>query len=212
MSELVFIYVNGIRTTPGSDKNWNGRAVTWTHLRARALQQIHDAENVVAERCEYPTLAVTRWLNHGKWVDRFCGIVSHYHNQGFRIRVAAHSNGANVALDGLSKLRWPAIEMLDLLSPACESDLPYLTPLLGGPVRRLRVWQAGRDMPLKIADNFMGRLLGFGVLGRRGPFGIPEPYMVQYVEKIVEPEWGHSTRFDDEHFDATMEKLTGINP
>jgi hypothetical protein len=32
------------------------------------------------------------------------------------------------------------------------------------------------------------------------------------VEKIVEPEWGHSTRFDDEHFDATMEKLTGINP
>lgn len=212
MSELVFIYVNGIRTTPGSDKNWNGKAVTWTHKKAGQLRKTHDADTVVAERCEYPTLAVTRWLHHKKWVDRFCGMVSHYHNEGFRIRVAAHSNGANVVLDGLSKLRWPAVETLDLLSPACESDLAYMSPRLGNKVRRLRVWQAGKDLPLKLADNVIGRLLGFGVLGRRGPYGIPKLDMDQFVEIISEPEWGHSTRFDDAHFDATMDRLTGIKP
>ena len=36
MPQRVTIYVNGILTFPGSSNNWNGRAVTWTHLNRDA--------------------------------------------------------------------------------------------------------------------------------------------------------------------------------
>lgn len=202
---LVFFTVPGVRTPPNSDKNWTGKMVSAILRRAPELQRDFGASAVAAEKVEYHTLAAFRWLSHKSRVHRLRRTMDQY--PGWRIRIVAHSNGANIVLDALRESNWAhAVEMVDLISPACESDLSYLAPRLGKELKMLRVWIAQKDLPLKFAATPIGRLLGYGSLGKDGIKGIPHTKK-KHTATLYRKTFGHSSWFLDEHFDETVEKI-----
>ena len=139
---------------------------------------------------------------------------------GGRVRIVAHSNGANIVLDALRDKGWPPVEHIHLISPACERDLSYLAPRLGNEIGRLTIWMGGKDMPLRLGDAFggsskkwvrnlwPGRWLGYGGLGYHGPEGFTAAHFDSGLVQIVEePGFGHSTWFKNGQFDRTMQRI-----
>lgn len=212
-NQLLFIVVPGIWNVPGSYNSFAGKAVRWIHRHAKRLQEIHGAEVVVAEAREYFTPAWRRWLGHRARVHSLRRQMDF--SRDWRKRIICHSNGGNVVLDALRESEWPEVEQLDIISGACESDLGYLGPRLGKEIKRMRVWIGERDKPLWWAGLgnklHIGRPLGFGTLGLDGIQGVMPGIKEQFTEEIRRPDFGHSTWFQDEHFDATMEKLVGFS-
>lgn len=201
MRPTVFIFVCGIRTRPGASDNWTGRAVTWTHKKFAS-----SAEK--AEKVEYKVLALLRWFRHSMRVDKLRSTLDYYRN--WRIIIAAHSNGAAVALDALRAEHWPTIDHLHLISAAARNDLAYVQPQLGDTIKRMTVWIAEKDLPLRLAGTLPGRILGYGQLGLNGIDGITDDTVLPLVSEVREPSFGHSTWFEPQHFKATMERITNI--
>lgn len=200
-----YALVNGIRTPPGSDRNWTNRGVTWLHN-----YELRTANTKLAAECiEYHTKAVLRWARHDEFVYKF-GRNLDFHRAWKQVVIAAHSNGANVVLDALRDKGWPAVEHLHLISPACEQDLGYLVPQLGRTIKRLTIWIGEKDIPLRLAGfPILGKLMGYDDLGLKGPEGIPAAVMDAHVQVHREPEFGHSTWFDEAQFERTMLRIVG---
>src|SRR5690349_9963280 len=57
----VYLFINGIHVRPGDAEGWCDRAVTWTHIKTEAR----------AEKFEYATWAVTRWLHQQERAEKF---------------------------------------------------------------------------------------------------------------------------------------------
>jgi len=195
----VFIYVNGILTFPGESDNWNGKAVTWTHLRTP-----HRAEKV-----EYYVGPVSRALGQKKRAEKLTKTLRYY--EGWEIILAGHSNGCDVILDALRAASWPRLQALHLVSGACDADFDrngLNVAMGGGRIGRVSVWVAGKDGALKLANTSIGRLLGYGPdgpLGMMGPLHALEPVAI-----VREPAFGHSDWWAPENLDESLAIITDL--
>lgn len=197
--EQITIYVNGINDVPGSIHSWNGHAVTRTHLQSGLGK---------AEKVEYLCGPLTRRFWQQDRADRVQLLLRAYHD--WPVNLVGHSNGAAVSLLALQNFGWPKIKHLHLISGACEADFDkngLNSALRMGQVEKLHVYVAGKDAALQKADSWYGRLLGYGVLGLRGPVNM-HPDIADRVHIITEPDYGHSDWFLDANFDKTMTLLT----
>lgn len=190
---VVIVYVGGIFTFPGRGSNWTARAVTWTHTHA----------NWFAERVEYVCGFFTRNARQRARATALRHVLSAYLARGARVRIVAHSNGADVALDALAQLEWPVIDELHLFAPACHEDCEKsgLNNVRSG---LIAIYIAERDRAMVLAGTWLGRALGFGTLGKSGPVnarGI-------YPDVRRYPSFGHADWWKDGQFELCMEAVT----
>ncbi|WP_397379730.1 hypothetical protein [Prosthecobacter sp.] len=189
----VFLFINGILTRPGESKNWTARAVTWTHINTP-----HKAEKI-----EYFTTVLQRPLNNAARAEKLATTLDYYLKAGFEVTIAAHSNGADVALDALKSRAWPKIKALHLISAANEADFNKngLNQSLDR-IADLNVWIAENDWALALANTLPGKLLGYGTLGRRGPINARRPVNVRRAA------FGHGDWFAADQLDHTLQFIT----
>lgn len=207
--KTVFIFVNGIRTFPGDSDNWNGKAVTATLSRG--------PDCVAAEKVEYYTLAITRGMLQAHRAAKLRKVLSRYPDDSFCRVLVGHSNGCDVIVDALNaSMRAEPVDELLLISPAIGWDCEKtgLSALLRAGIIRnpLHLWIGGKDRALRLGGSFLGGLFGYGALGLRGP----KPGSLSPESAIIrtEPEFGHSTWFEDAHIDDTFDRIwnIGYNP
>ena len=189
----VFLFVNGILTRPGVSANWTARAVTWTQVNTP-----HKAEKI-----EYFTTVLQRPLKNRSRAERLAHTLDFYLKAGYEVTIAAHSNGADVALDALKSRAWPKIKALHLISAANEADFNKngLNQSLDR-IADLHVWIAEKDWALALAATPFGKLLGYGTLGRRGPVNAKRPVNVRRAA------FGHGDWFAEDQLDHTLQFIT----
>lgn len=196
----IHIFVNGILTMPGAVGNWNAHAVT--HCICY--------HNIYAEALEYMALpSITRWLFQGMRANKLRKKLQRYIHQGWDLVLVGHSNGCAVILDALRLLDWPIVRELHFFAPACSEDCrtnginhALRNDLLG----KLHVYVGLKDWALWCADNILGRMLGYGVMGRRGPQFVDDtiPNVSHRVITHVRDDFGHSDWFSEDAFSRTM--------
>ena len=188
MKKTVIIYVNGILTWPGSADNWNGRAVTWTHLNTEFR----------AEDFEYACGPLTRRVWQQRRARHLAKMILFY--KGWDIILAGHSNGADVIVRTLKLIPAREIKAVHLLAPAC-SEIPK--------AETVKIYAGGKDTALKIA-KFSQILrcigLGYGTIGGYSLRRLSE--LVGAKNVIYRPEYGHGDWWDKEVFDKTMRLIT----
>ena len=188
-----FFFVNGILTRPGASQNWTARAVTWVNVNTP-----HKAEKI-----EYFTTVLMRPLNNRHRAEKLAATLDVYLRAGYEITIAAHSNGADVALDALKSRAWPKIKALHLISAANEADFNKngLNQSLDR-IADLNVWIAEKAWALALAATPFGRLRGYGTLGRVGPLNAKRPVNVRRAS------FGHGDWFAADQLDHTMKFIT----
>jgi hypothetical protein len=211
----VFIYINGIDTFPGDTRNWNARAVTWTHTRlnVNVLEDVHEGEANVAEKVEYFCGPIGAAFGQDERADKLVELLEEYRKRpDCEIHIAAHSNGAKVTLEGLKLLGWPTVKSLHLVCAVCEADFRWNglnDALWHKRVGRVHVYRGGRDWALKLAHTWPAKLLGYGILGLHGPRQVWREFMVDDRVVVMDwPDFGHGTCWEPKHFDRTMRHLT----
>lgn len=195
----VFIFVCGIMNFPGESDNWTGRAVTWTHASDKVANPCAKAEKI-----EYFCGPVDRVLGQTERAAKLVKTLSFY--RGWNITLVGHSNGAAVILDALAAAGWPIIKALHLISAACESDFTkngLNAALLDSQVGTVTVYVGGKDMALRLAHSWAGRLLGYGTLGLAGPEYV-DGGLKGRVDTRLEPAYGHSDWFTELNFPPLM--------
>jgi len=194
----VYIYVNGILTWPGDSKNWNGRAVTWTHINSEAK----------AEKCEYWVGPISRAFGQKKRAEKLY-VTSTYYRTWEQI-IVGHSNGADVILSAMRDWPdFPHVSALHLVCGATNADfqknmLNFF--LLLGRIDRVYVYVAGNDRALRLAHTIPGKILGYGTMGLGHYLNI-DARVKDRVSVINAGKWkhyGHSDCWKDENFDETM--------
>jgi hypothetical protein len=212
----VQIFVPGIMQFPNDSHNWDGRAQTWVNLNGEAMAHHHESVTV-ADRADYFCGPIGRAFFQQRRVDRVIHVLKPYVDKGFSISVSAHSNGTDLILKALGLMDWPRVDALHLISGACKAsfDKNGLNKAIKAQrVGRVFVYVAGKDMALRLAKGWLGKLLGYGTLGLHGPKHVlPEllmsrrglfPRAEARVVVRKETEFGHSTWFGEGEFDRTM--------
>ncbi len=222
MNRTILLCVPGINTFPGDAKNWNLRAGTWVNRAAPAA-------GCRAQSIEYFCGPLGRAFGQQRRALNLCELLTAY--AGWEIHLVAHSNGAAVTLLALELAGWPPVAALHLVSAACGADFwaNGLNQALGavrpdtaapqllekvrlrqapparrlGSVGRVLVYSGGKDRALRLASGWLGRALGYGVLGLHGPQNVA-PEIADRVGVLNWPEYGHSTCWAAELFDQTM--------
>lgn len=201
MPRRVYIYVNGIMTFPGLSRNWNRRAVTWTHLNTP-----HRAESL-----EYLVGPFTRPFFQGYRARKLLRKIRYYHAHGWEICLVGHSNGCDVIMDALV-LAWReriTVHRVDLIAAACSNDCRRngvnLVMGHGSKTRRLVIYRSSADRALQLATSLFGQFLGYGALGLYGPKHLTE----KGVRLINDDACGHSDWLAEEgRFHLTMSQIT----
>ncbi len=193
----------GILQWPNDARNWRGRACTWTNLNRPDIEQ---------DSLEYFCTAITRAFHQGRRVRRLANLLKEY--AGWSVSIAGHSNGCDIIVRALSKLRREhhriTLETVHLACGACHADFQangLNMGLLTKQIGKVYVYVAGRDKALALAGSWLGRILGYGTLGLHGPLEVQEA-VKERVGTMQWPEYGHSTCFHPKHFDATMGHFT----
>lgn len=208
--EFAFLYVNGIRVKPGDTRNWNSRAVTWTHTEKSLTC------DSVAEEIEYYS-GIIPWDRRNIRAKRLSGKWRQYAQNGRRVVIGAHSNGNRVALHALriTDPRWK-IHELHMICAACDADFNtngLNAALATGRINRIYVYIAGRDKALPWAHSVVGKIFwGRTALGLQGPINLCEEYRNTRVFIVDEGYWkefGHSDCMRGDNFYETMRMLTG---
>ena len=207
MSRIVYIYVNGINSWPGTADGWTDRAVTWTHTRTEHC----------AEKFEYWSGPFTRRMRQQWRAEKLAKMMSFYRARNIIIRLVGHSNGCDVIIRAM-KLVGYKVDELHLIAPACsenmtENRLPYY--LASGKVRQLTLYMAGNDRALRLAyltEPLLGLFgMGYGWLGYVSPDQLEATFGTA-ARIVYEPHYGHSSWFDEHLFDRTMRIITGKEP
>lgn len=190
----VTIFVPGILNLPGSN-NWVGKAVTHTHVDT----------GQPAEKVEYFTSALLRPLGQTSRAKKLARVIGFY--QGWNIDLVGHSNGTDVILDGLEIAGWPTVRHLHLIAAACKADFDkngLNSALQRDRVESVSIYIGEKDLPLKLAGTLVGRLLGYGTLGRTGA---KNNRFEDRVREVRFKEFGHSSFFTAENFGQTMDAI-----
>lgn len=195
MKKQIVIFINGILTWPGNNRDWNYRAVVWT--------QINTEFRTVA--VEYFCGPIGRAFGQRKRAAKITQLLQAY--AGWEITLVGHSNGCAVILAALAaSLVYPNIKAIHLVSGACEADFVrngLNEAIEDGRVGMVGVYVGKKDMALRLASHWLGRMLGYGVLGLHGPRNVSAEAAGSVV--VLEwPEFGHSDAWRPEHFDRTM--------
>lgn len=194
MNKTVYIFVNGILTWPGNSRNWNSRAVTFTHLET--LNQ--------AEKFEYVVGPVSRVFGQKKRAKKLIDYLDAY--EGRPIVLAGHSNGCDVICDALKQRPSIRIKALHLISAACDPDFGK-NGINEIDAAEVVVWIAGKDKALTLANLRISRLLGYGVLGKTGPIKARPGLNCQIITR---QDYGHSDWFTDTNFRHTLSRIVNI--
>jgi esterase/lipase superfamily enzyme len=193
--KTVYIYVNGILNLPGKADNWTGRAVTHTMVN----------DGAYAEKVEYFSLAtIDRMLGQRRRAKKLSRMLSYW--EGSEIHLVAHSNGGDVVFDALRYLSWPKIKSIQLFAPACDNDFARLgvrAAQENGSIGFVTVYISGKDGALKLASTFLGRLFGYGELGRTGPVN----HLEARTAVVRRDDWGHSDWWLDQNFPWSMRQI-----
>lgn len=193
----IVICVNGILKWPWDWSCWNFRTCVWAHkyTEVRALA------------VEYFCGVFGRAFCQGRRARKITELLQAYGGDEFEITLVGHSNGCAVILAALdASLVWPKVKAIHLVSGACEADFNrngLNEAIEDGRVGKVFVYVAGKDRALRLAGNWLGRLLGYGVLGLNGPLNVSAEAR-DSVGTLTAPEFGHSDWWLPEHFDRTM--------
>lgn len=204
MPKTIWIAVNGIRTIPGDEKDWNLRFGVWIDQNAPDDTRCHAVQ--------YFCTAIGRALGQRKRCLKVMNLLGVY--QGWNINIVSHSNGCAVALEGLALAGWPRVNEIHLISGACEKDFNkngLNTALINGRVGKVVVYVSGKDKALKFAAQPLAKLLGYGVLGLKGPTNVNPVLGPGRVSVINDGPWlnyGHSGCWEESQFNDTCEMIT----
>lgn len=191
----LYVYAVGIRTEPGSPKNWSWRAVRDTHLNT----------SYQAQTMEYYTPAIGRPFFNKQRAQRLLATVLPFVGRPLYMKI--HSNAADVLADSM-RIQPFHIDVLHMIAPAVTADCSkngINAMLAGGYVKKLHIWSGGNDWALKLGKTLIGRLWGYGALGLvRKPKNLAKGFDVTLRH---EPDFGHETWFDEKNFDDTMRRF-----
>tara|TARA_R110000787_G_scaffold161774_1_gene275221 strand:- start:392 stop:934 length:543 start_codon:yes stop_codon:yes gene_type:complete len=177
-------------TFPAKSENWNGKAVTWTHLNTKYK----------AEKIEYWIGPISRVLGQKKRAAKLLKTLQFYAKDGWQVVLIGHSNGANVILNALKQFEnKESIKEIHMIAPAAPNN--FAKNGLNDISAPITIYIGGKDKLLWLSSG-AGRILGYGAMGRSGAKNNDKP-----VSIIKKEDFGHSTWFEDEHFDETMEMI-----
>jgi hypothetical protein len=205
-----FHLVNGILNFPGCSKNWNGKGVTWLHTDEAARPLAARAEKI-----EYFCGPIDRAFGQKERAHKLFLTLNRYHD--WENTVAGHSNGADVILTMLRDYHgWPPITHLHLICAATNADFEkngLNRWLRAGRIERVSVYVAGKDLALRLAHSFTGKLLGYGTLGLHGPTNVAEDVR-ERVNCVWSGPWlnyGHSGCWEAGNLPRTMRAIANLN-
>lgn len=200
--KTVYIYINGILNRPGSAEGWTDRAVTWTHL---------NTDNR-AEKFEYFTTIFTHAIGQSRRAKKYAKMVRYY--KGWDIVLVGHSNGCDVVLRILRRLKKVKIKAIHLLAGACETDMVkngVLSQLEQGLLGNVKVYLGGQDKAMWAA--WASKILkptgfGYGDLGGSKPEEIAKH--IGKANVIYKPKYDHGAWWEEKNgnFSRTMKLIT----
>jgi len=199
VQRTIFICINGIRAKPSDPRGWTDEFVTSLN--------IDTPEWVQAEKFEYYTTALLRWMSQRKHANELARKVNAYLNAGYRVVLIGHSNGCDL-IARLFDMDM-RIDSAHLFA-AASYEKDFETAIQHRLVRRVHLYGSSDDLALKTASltskvlNWFG--LGYGSLGLRGQT-LAEKYPGIVKDHSIKG-YGHSTWFlSGPHYAATMALL-----
>lgn len=197
----VFLFVNGILTSPGNARAWTDRAVQWMNVRPAPGQE------VVSDKFEYFSPALLRRLFQGRHARELAYTLSQY--QGARLHLVGHSNGCDLIARAIARTQLH-VSTVHLIAAAIDRDFRKngFGPLLAS-------GQVGACFCFcSLADTVLtrwaraSRLATFGLLGYGdlGAYGAAEPWP-RRVHHVVRSGLGHSDWFAGGEFDRTLQSV-----
>lgn len=201
LGRTAYIAINGIRFRPGTARGWPERFTEWVNTRL--------PDGVVADRREYYTTAVTRFIGQRKRTDELARKVRRYQSAGYRVVLVGHSNGCDVIARLLRDVGlW--IDAIHLFAPAAlEED--FEDALLNSTVGKIHIYGSVNDKALqwgKVTRVLFGWAgLGYGSLGTRGG-----EFAARYPGQVIDHSnnaFSHSTWFTEgQIFERTMRSIS----
>lgn len=201
LGRTAFIAINGIRFRPGTARGWPERFCDWITCRT--------PDGIVADRREYYTSALTRFIGQRKRTDELARKVSMRKQAGYRVVLVGHSNGCDVTARLLRDIG-ADIAACHLFAPAAlEED--FDAALIEGTVGRIHIYGSMNDKALqwgRVTRTLTGWAnLGYGSLGLRGgEFAAQHPDRVKdHSNHSFTGFAGHSAWWQEgSQFDRTM--------
>ena len=203
----VFIAINGIRTKQDF--------TAWTRQFDRWVDSNFDGD-FVAERMEYTCSAIFRFWGQGRRTVELIEIINSYKNDerfDTDIVLVGHSNGCDLIQRVLNI--GIHVKEVHCFSPAAF-DADFARAIRKKSFKRMFIYGSPVDKALRLARDgqFLTRALsfllaplgvphlGYGYLGLNGAcFAAKYPGI---VTDCSQPDFDHSTWFEDGHFDGTM--------
>lgn len=195
----IFICINGIRSKPSDPRGWTDEFVTSLN--------IDTPDWVQAEKFEYYSSALFRWVKQRYHAQELERKVNAYLNAGYRVVLIGHSNGCDL----ISRLfdRNIRIDASHLFAAAAY-EAPFEAAIQNRLVRRVHLYGSPDDFALKTA-SLTSRVLkwfgvGYGSMGLRGQT-LAEKYPDIVKDHSIKG-YGHSTWFiPGPHYAATLALL-----
>jgi hypothetical protein len=198
--KTVYFFVHGIMNLPSSGTGWVDGAI-------RAVAGFGFA----GDAYRYLATPALRWVMQA-WRVRQCRIkLQKWIDDDFQPVLVGHSNGCDILLKAIKGVRGLRGAKLHLISGAAEADFKVNglnEAMKAGRIDTVTVWVAGKDSALEvwapISRALVGWLgLGYKNIGATGPSNV-SALVGTRVFQINEPEFGHSTWFEEKHFEETI--------
>lgn len=184
----------------------------WSDFLNRMVPIVNQRGDWRGQGVYYATNALTVGANEGERVQTCGNILKSY--PGLELHGMGHSNGTRVILDGWQAAGRPPIATIHLLCGACDADCDsngINDGLLSGLIGDVFVYVATQDEAMRIENTLAGKALfqlplGHQPLGLAGPQNV-NPAVMSRIHVIDWTGFGHSTCWDDQHFDATVAQI-----
>jgi len=201
LNRTVYLAINGIRFKPGTARGWPERLCDWINCRM--------PDGVIADRREYYTTAVTRFIKQRRRTDELGRKVSRFKNAGYRVVLVGHSNGCDI-IGRLLRDIGTEVASCHLFAPAAQ-EADFEDALINDVVQRIHIYGSINDKALqwgkitRVLGGWAG--LGYGSLGLRGG-----EFAAAFPGRVIDHSnntFGHSTWFTEgQTFERTMRLLT----